>query len=137
MKNILKIVFCLSFPILLFFSCKKKDIGCDTNVPCGSRTDSSWVKVKITLNSENDSVPLYLYKDNVNTGELLQEIISFSKEETFFLPVNNSYSAKAEYKKGGKKIVAYDGGTLKMKEFINCDSSCFELKNLTLDLELN
>lgn len=96
-----KTLFILSTIILLMLCCKREfftfDVNCSNCDPI--RPDSADLIVKISIDEENQAVPLIFYKGKVEEGII--EWIDTSYTDIFYLysRVDEYYSVKAKYKK--------------------------------------
>ena len=133
----LYIVFFIVIPV--FVSCNNLSqeggsncINCITQKP-----EIGSITIDLTINSENDSVPLYIYKQLYKPG-LTADTIIYSKQSTCVIQMkaNQTYSIQAVYKSGSKRISAIDGGVFNAQEQSGCDISCWQLVGGKYDVKL-
>ncbi|NJO69487.1 MAG: hypothetical protein HC830_09590 [Bacteroidetes bacterium] len=101
------------------------------------------VNITITIDSENKEVPVRIYKGkyeesyrNDLSNVIFMDTIS-NQNFSVDLEVNEYYSAVAEYKKNGEKILVVDGDRLKQyKVSDNCDEVCWIYKGGNIDATL-
>jgi hypothetical protein len=93
--------------------------------------------IYITINSENQRVPLVIYRGDIESNVIEYVDTSFQSEYWVDVPVDEYYSVKAEYKDGEKTIYAVDGDKLKLKKnATSCDQECFYFDGGYLDVRL-
>ena len=97
---------------------------------------SSDLYIEITIDEENDSVPVEFYIGRVEDGILDTAFIATENEYIFELPVNEYYSAKAEYISHGKKVFAIDGGEMRTYQTTKCDEYCWEIEGDVINIKL-
>ncbi len=113
------------------------NVDCETYENCLTYEPyDELVKIKVTVNKENEFVPITIYIGDLEENNIyIQDTTNFSVYE-IYLPVNKDYTATAKYKKGNQTIIAVDGGNLDTKSTDVCDSICWTVKELELDLWL-
>ncbi len=135
--------------LFAFYSCNKDavpvDVNCIECINVNSDTGKiTEISIELTLNNENDSILVTVYKGKYNTDETqnnkLDDTIVGVKELKLDLPVNEYYSFKAEYNYDGKKINVIDGNYLKRHTIKDvCDFECYiytgDYINLTFKFE--
>lgn len=104
---------------------------CNTSKPTEGR-----FYMDFTINAENTSVPLIIYKGKLEQNDIIVIDTIVSQHYDTLLPIDNYYTATAKYKKGSSVIIAVDGGKISRKSKTNCDSTCWEVKTYTADLRL-
>lgn len=134
----------LIFPLiaLLLSGCFKNNGGqgeCNPNAICYTSAPSTlFVKLRISPSPDGTPVKVRLYQDNVDNGTLFDSFETTLQEEVYLLPVNEYYSAEAEYSDGETTIIAVDGDRLNRQSFENCDQTCYDWDHtIILDLELD
>lgn len=131
----------LVFTSIAFMACDKDKPYIDCDDPdysnCLTEEPFYWyLDLELTFNDENSKIPVTVYYGKPeNNVVAFYDTISSSKAE-YVMPVNVFYSAKAEYRKGQKIIHAFDGGYMKKKSYNVCDSVCWVVNDLVLDLKL-
>ncbi len=125
--------------ICIICSCDREiftfNVNCDECDPY--KPDSADLIVRITIDEENQSVPLVFYKGKVEEGVI--EWIDTAYTATLYLysPVNEFFSVKATYKRDGKTIIAVDGDKLKASLVTDiCEKDCWIIKGGILDVRL-
>jgi hypothetical protein len=102
--------------------------------------DSGDVTIKITINGQNNKVPLVIYNDKydaTNPGKVVKVDTVTVSNVTYSLPVDHYYSVKATYKSNGKTIHVVDGEALKnMKVTDVCSSPCWTPYGGQIDVRL-
>jgi len=106
--------------------------NCETVEPLYGR-----ISVSLSFNDQNSRIPLVVfYGQPENNNICLVDTVSKAKIE-YFLPLNMHYTLKATYMSNNKIIHAFDGGFLEKKSYNVCDSICWVVKTLELDLKLD
>jgi len=95
--------------------CETYDFSkCNTTEPAEGK-----IFVKLTINSENTAVPLYIYKGKLEENNIIYyDTISSASFDTL-LPVDNYYTVAAKYKKGNV-----------------CDSVCWSVEDAEVNVKL-
>lgn len=101
------------------------------------------VNVNITINAENNRVPVKIFKGKYEE-KYLKDFSSAVHIDTISqssfvvdLKVNEYYSVVAEYTKDGKKTLVVDGDKLKIYKISdNCDEVCWIFKGGEVDVTL-
>jgi hypothetical protein len=127
------------FLILLVCSCSEKifTAGVDCEECYQIKPDSAWLVVKLTVNDTYESIPLVVYRNEVEIRDM--EYIDTAYESTYYLfvAVNREYSVEAEYIKGNSKIIAIDGTRIKTRHVSSeCDEECWIIEGDELNMEL-
>ena len=119
--------------LMLTIACDKPYVDCeypDYSNCLTQKPDSGKLKVKVTLNSENPTVPLVLYYGNVeNNVVCIVDTLNISEKE-YILPADIYYSVSVKYKSNNKIINAVDGGKIETKSYLVCDSTCWVVKDV-------
>ncbi len=97
---------------------------------------SSNLYIELSIDSENDSVPVEFYIGRVEDGILDTSFIATENEYVFELPVNEYYSAKAEYISHGKKVIVIDGNEMRTYQTSKCEQYCWQIKGDVLNIKL-
>ena len=101
------------------------------------KPDSADLIVNVTINSENDSVPLTFYKGKVEDGVIDWLDTATTTPLYLYSKVGQLYSVMATYKSGNETIIAIDSD--KIRTTIgneDCGSPCYIVKGGELDLKL-
>lgn len=137
-KRRLSFIFIL-LGVSLFISCDKPSIDCeypDYSDCITQEPENGKLRIKITINGENKAVPIVIYYGRVeNEAVCLKDTLKI-KEQEYKLPANVYYAVKATYKSGNRTIHAVDGGYLEKKSYLVCDSTCWVVKDVDLNLKL-
>lgn len=133
----------LLFIIIFSFVCscneqklKYDDYECDYSNCNTSKPDTENLKIKLTLNSENTKIPLYIYKGKFEDNIIVDTIFAESESFLYEVSVNNLYTIVAEYKKNDDTIWVIDGTTIETISNVVCDSTCWTTKGGNLNLKL-
>lgn len=112
---------------------------CNPNAICYTQAPPTlFVKLRLSPNLNGTPVKVRVYVGDVDDGILYDSFETFNAEETYLLPVNEDYSAEAEYTDGEITIIAVDGDRLNRRSFQNCGNTCYDWDHsITLDLELD
>jgi hypothetical protein len=122
-----------------FMGCETEDwlgeINC--NDCYGSKPDSANLVVYITLNAENDSVPLTFYRGSYEEGEIDWQDTATTKEFYLYSKVGSMYTVRATYNSGDKIIEAFDDDKMTIYDGEGqCGSPCKIVKGGIFDLRL-
>ena len=132
--------------VLLLVFISGNFLGCETEdwmpeVNCndcyGYRPDSANLIIYITIDAENDSVPLTFYRGDYENGEI--DWLDTATTEEFYLysEMNRDYTVAATYKSGDKTIVAFDADEMSLSDAsADCGSLCYIVKGGILDVRL-
>ena len=112
-----------------------------SNVDCSQCTydkpDSADLILHLTINSDHPAVPIVVYRGDAEENQV--DWVDTARETPYYLysAVNQFYSVKAEYRVGGKTIVAIDGDKIKAKHVSDaCDYACWIVTGGILEVEL-
>jgi len=134
-------LFSLILSLALFFtSCQDKiftgTVNCDE---CYSpEPDSVQLILHITLNNQFSSVPVVLYKGNIDNGILI-DTFDCNKDPVndIWVKANSTYSAKAIYGCVNDTIMVVDGTKQQLKKVTGqCNSDCWVIEGNDLYLKL-
>ncbi len=134
--NICYILFLLC---MFISSCDKPYVDCeypDYSNCITVEPENGKLNLKITINDENKKVPMSIYYGNFEHNVICITDTLEVPQTTYTLPADVYYSVKAEYKSGNKTIYAIDGGFLEKKSYHVCDSICWVVKDIDLNLKL-
>lgn len=137
----------LVFLILLFSACSnqlKSDFDDDSSdcdyYNCNTEEPfSAQIFVKFTRNSENPNPIIYLKSGYYDTGELIDTVKTSSisgNVANFDVYLNRRYTVYTDYKSGDKNITAIDGKIVIKESRIECDSTCWSVKNNVFNIKL-
>jgi len=95
------------------------------------------LKIKVTINNENPSVPIVIYRGDIESNDIEYTDKADHSDYTVDVPPDKYYSVTAEYKTGGKTIFVVDGDKLKVKKNVkDCDQECYYFKGGYFDVRL-
>ena len=99
--------------------------------------DSSDITIYLTINHNYRSIPIIVYKDQVDDNRIEYIDTAYSSPYYLFVPVNQYYSVKAEYSADGKTTYAVDGDKLNTKHVSeSCDVECWVVTGGVMDVRL-
>jgi hypothetical protein len=102
----------------------------------GARPDSAKLIVYLTINQENESVPLVFYRGD-SKGEVDWLDTATTPELYLDAKIGTTYTVMAEYKAGSKTILAFDSDEMKISDYgENCGDPCFIVKGGIFDVKL-
>ena len=121
-----------------FFSCESEDwiINVDCNECFGGRPDSADLIINVSINNENTSVPIEIYRGN-SKGELLLQDTAYNSIFYFWAKMGEEYTVRASYRKGSQSILAFDSDDMVSRDFgQDCGDPCYIVKGGIFDLLL-
>jgi len=127
------------FLMTLMYACSEKifTAGVDCEECYQEKPDSAYLVIELTINDIYDSIPLTVYKNEVENNEI--EWIDTAYANPFYLlvPVNKEFSVAAEYIKSTEKIIAIDGTKIRIKHVSGeCDEDCWIIEGDDLNVKL-
>ena len=136
--NLLRCILPLIIIITLFscdidgLDCEEHPIwkDCERYIPSHGK-----LRISVTINSSNPSVPVKIYKGDFELGILVLSEMLTVEDAEFTLPIGE-YSATATYVSGQNTIMTVDGGEIKAELVEYCDMDCWEVSDANFDLEL-
>lgn len=139
MKTLVQITFLILGSIVLFTSCSKdnsssckSDITCYTDAP-----DSLWVKLDLSNKSYDNPIYARFYVGNMDDGDLYDEFQTTNDEEYYLVPVDQRYTATAQYVSEGDTILVVDSDKLDRSSCQDGNATCYDWDyEITLDLKL-
>ncbi len=126
--------YCIAFIIV---ACNtESSTDCDYSDCNTYRPEEGLVHLQVSNTDANRDIPIIIYRGRIDAKDtvLIDTIRTGGKD--YYLPVDQYYSARAEYQKDGNKWYVVDGDQLKLKSNVVCDSTCYEVKDINLDLRL-
>jgi len=121
-------------------------MGCETEnwlltVNCddcyGTVPDSANLIVHLTINAENDSVPLTFYKGDYEDGVIDWQDTATTEDLFLYSEVGQVYTVKATYKSGDQSIIAFDSDIMTIYDgATDCGSPCYIVKGGIYELQL-
>ncbi len=126
--------------ILIFFGAcnNSNNIDCDPGIDCDQiEPTTGLINLNLAQNDENPTVPIAIYYGNADDSSLFFRDTIFSGERTSYsVPIRQRYSVVAKFLLEGRRIYAVDGGKVRLKTKDNCGYTCYESKDLDLDLKV-
>ena len=122
-----------------FTACETEDWAFEVN--CGDcygyKPDSAKLIVYVSIDTENDSVPLTFYRGNYEEGVIDWQDTATTDEFYLYSKMNSSYTVRAQYRSGTKLIEAFDADEMTLYNADEeCGSPCYIVKGGILDLRL-
>ena len=111
------------------------------SVDCGEcfdyAPDSANLIINLTINAENDSVPLTFYLGNYEDGVIDWQDTATTEEFYLYSKMNSSYTVRASYRSGDKLIEAFDADDMELHNAQEeCGSPCYIVKGGIFDVRL-
>lgn len=101
------------------------------------KPDSANLIVYLTINSENESVPLIIYKGPVEHRIIDWQDTATTDEYLLYAEVGIEYSIQATYWRGNETIYAYDGDLMTLSDQDRkCGTPCYIVEGGIFDLTL-
>ncbi len=122
-----------------FTACEPEDWV--LSVDCGDcydyRPDSAELIINLTINAENDSVPLTFYLGNYEEGVIDWQDTATSEEFYLYSALDKDYTVRATYKSGDQTLMAFDGDKMTLSDAgEECGSPCYIVKGGIFDVRL-
>ena len=103
----------------------------------GSSPDSANLIVYITINQQNDSVPLVFYRGSYEDGEVDWVDTATSEEFYLYSEIDMEYTVVATYRSGQQTVLAFDKDKMHIYDADEeCGSPCYIVKGGIFDLRL-
>jgi len=127
--------------ILIPMSCEDTTIFVDCSKCYTEKPIEGTLKVKISYNNENLSVPITIYLGDIEDGNILQQYITFGDTNHSYYydgaEFGQYYSVVATYQKSGRTIKVVDGKKLRVRlDNSSCDNSCYVIEGDEFDVTL-
>jgi len=122
-----------------FLGCEPEDqiLEVDCNECFSYEPDSADLIVRLTINGENDSVPLAFYRGPYEKGEVDWQDTATTEEFYLYSEVDREYTVRATYRSGNKTIIAFDSDKMVIQDAgEECGSPCYIVKGGIFDLQL-
>jgi len=122
-----------------FMSCEPEDwmLTIDCADCFGNKPDSANLIVNLTINAENDSVPLTFYLGDYEDGVIDWQDTATTEEFYLYSKMNSRYTVRATYRSGNKIIEAFDSDKMTIYNANEeCGSYCYIVKGGIFDLRL-
>ena len=122
-----------------FTACEPEDWM--LSVDCGDcynfKPDSADLIVKLTINAENDSVPLTFYRGDYEDGIVDWQDTATTEEFYLFSAFDKDYTVRATYRAGNQTIMAFDGDKMTLYNAgEECGTPCYIVKGGIFDIRL-
>jgi hypothetical protein len=103
----------------------------------GYAPDSANLIINLTINAENDSVPLTFYRGDYEEGVIDWQDTATTEEFYLYSKMNSSYTVRATYRSGDKTIEAFDADNMELyNAHEECGSPCYIVKGGIFDVAL-
>jgi len=122
-----------------FTACEPEDwmLSVDCNDCYGYAPDSADLIIKLTINAENDSIPLTFYLGDYEDGVIDWQDTATTEEFYLYSKMNSSYTVRATYRSGNRIIEAFDADDMELYNAgQECGSPCYIVKGGIFDLQL-
>jgi hypothetical protein len=122
-----------------FMGCEPEDrvLAVDCSECYSYKPDSADLIVRLTINSENDSVPLTFYRGDFEKGEIDWQDTATTEEFHLYSEVGRTYTVRAIYRSGTKTIVAFDSDKMVTSDAgEECGYPCYIIKGGIFELTL-
>lgn len=122
-----------------FSGCEPEDWMLEVNCnDCyGIQPDSANLIIYVTINQENDSVPLTLYKGSFDEGVIDWQDTATTEEFYLYSEMDAEYTVKATYHSGNQTIIAFDSDKMHLYNANEeCGSPCHIVKGGIFDVRL-
>ncbi len=110
-------------------------------VDCGDclefKPDSANLIIYLTINAENDSIPLTFYRGDYEDGVIDWQDTATTEEFYLYSKMNSSYTVRATYRSGNRIIEAFDADDMHIYNANEeCGSPCYIVKGGIFDVSL-
>jgi len=132
--------------LLILFTLSGNFLGCETEdvvftVDCndcfGYVPDSADLIIYVTINAENPSVPITVFKGSLEQGEVDWRDTATTSEFYLFSALDEEYTVEATYRSGDRTILAYDGDRMHIYDAGDeCGAPCYIVKGGIFDNRL-
>jgi len=122
-----------------FSSCEPEDwiVEVDCSDCYGYKPDSANLVVKVSINAENDSVPLTFYLGNYEDGVIDWQDTATTEVFYLYSKMKSNYTVRATYHSGNKIIEAFDADRMHLQYAgEECSSPCYIVKGGIFDVRL-
>jgi len=122
-----------------FTACEPEDwmLSVDCDDCYGYAPDSADLIIKLTINAENDSVPLTFYLGAYEDGVIDWQDTATTEEFYLYSKINSSYTVRASYRSGDRIIEAFDADDMELYNAgAECGSPCYIVKGGIFDVQL-
>ena len=122
-----------------FTGCEPEDLNfsIDCNQCYDYQPDSAKLIVYVTINPENDSVPLTFYRGPYEDGNIDWQDTATEAEFLLFSEMDREYTVRATYRSGEKTIIAFDQDKMHLSDNgEDCGYPCYIVKGGIFDVTL-
>lgn len=122
-----------------FTACEPEDwmLQIDCADCYGYKPDSANLIINLSINAENDSVPLTLYLGDYEDGVIDWQDTATTAEFYLYSRINSTYTVRASYRSGNKIIEAFDSDKMTLYNAdAECGATCYIVKGGIFDLIL-
>ena len=122
-----------------FTACEPEDwmISVDCGDCYGYMPDSADLIINLTINAENDSIPLTFYLGNYEDGIIDWQDTATTEKFYLYSAFNKNYTVRATYTSGNNTIMAFDEDEMVLRNAAEeCGSPCYIVKGGIFDLKL-
>ena len=122
-----------------FMGCEPEDWISEVNCNDCYRyaPDSAKLIIYVTINAENDSVPLTFYKGSFEEGVIDWQDTATTEEFFLYSEMNRDYTVEATYSSGNQTIIAFDSDHMHLYDAVaECGSPCYIVKGGIFDVQL-
>lgn len=109
----------------------------DCNTCYTNYSEVSDIKVKVTINEENQQVTITAYYGPYENNNIAFVESSTREEKILFLETDKHYTLKAEYTKNGRTYYVINGAKLTVRrDTESCSDPCYYVTGKNVDLRL-
>lgn len=122
-----------------FTACEPEDwvLSVDCGDCYGYLPDSADLIINVTINAENDSVPLTFYLGNYEDGIIDWQDTATTEKFYLYSAFDKDYTVRATYASGNETIMSFDGDKMFLYDAgADCGSPCYIVKGGIFDLRL-
>ena len=140
-KSLTRLVALIALILVMgkFTSCEPEDwmLQIDCADCYGYKPDSANLIIHLTINAENDSIPLTFYLGDYEDGVIDWQDTASTEEFYLYSKMNTRYTVRATYNSGNKVIEAFDSDKMTIYNANEeCGSYCYIVKGGIFELEL-
>lgn len=100
--------------------------------------DSAELWVELSLDDQNQYIPLIIYKGHLEDGVIEYTDTSYWETYYLYVPVNEYYTVQAKYIDGQDTIFVIDGDKIKTrKNTTDCSEECYTIVGGYYNLKLD
>ena len=135
----MRLTLLLIFLSIVCGSCDEKiftgDVNCDE---CYSeKPDEADLVIDLTINYKYPAVLITVFYGDIESGNVVTSEYADYTPYYVYVPVNRTYSVRAEYKTGSETVYAIDGTNLRVLSVTDaCTEKCFVIENEKMDARL-